>query len=111
MTGVQTCALPIYQGKFIVYSLGNFCFGANRNPPDKDCMIFQQTFTFREGEKQEDRAVRVIPCSVSSVSGRNDYKPTPAEGEEFRRILDKINDCCSVFEVEFDDEGYLAGQE
>ncbi len=100
-----------YQGKFIVYSLGNFCFGANRNPPDKDCMIFQQTFTFREGEKQEDRAVRVIPCSVSSVSGRNDYKPTPAEGEEFRRILDKINDCCSVFEVEFDDEGYLAGQE
>ncbi len=96
-----------YQGKYIVYSLGNFCFGANRNPPDKDCMIFQQTFTFLDGEKQEDREIRVIPCSVSSVGSRNDYKPTPAEGEEFRRILDKINECSRDFGVEFDQEGYL----
>lgn len=96
-----------YGGKFIVYSLGNFCFGANRNPPDKDCMIFQQTFTFLEGEKQEDREIRVIPCSVSSVTGRNDYKPTPSEGEEARRIVDKINECSRSFGVVFDEEGYL----
>lgn len=96
-----------YEGKFILYSLGNFCFGANRNPEDKDCMIFQQTFTFVEGEKQEDRQIRVIPCSVSSVSTRNDYKPTPAEGEEAERILEKINDCSRDFGIQFDNEGYL----
>ena len=96
-----------YQGKFIIYSLGNFCFGANRNPPDKDCMIFQQTFTFVQGEKQEDREIRVVPCSVSSVASRNDYKPTPAEGEEAQRILDKINECSRDFGVEFDSDGYL----
>lgn len=96
-----------YQGKFIVYSLGNFCFGANRNPADKDSMIFQQTFTFLNGERQEERDVRVVPCSVSSVSSRNDYKPTPAEGEEAQRILDKINECSRDFGVEFDAEGYL----
>lgn len=96
-----------YQGKFILYSLGNFCFGANRNPSDKDCMIFQQTFTFVQGEKQEDREIRVIPCSVSSVASRNDYKPTPAEGEEAQRILDKINECSRGFGVEFDSDGYL----
>ena len=96
-----------YQGKYIIYSLGNFCFGANRNPPDKDCMIFQQTFTFVGGEMQEDKEIRVIPCSVSSVSTRNDYKPTPAEGEEAQRILDKINECSRDFGVEFDSDGYL----
>lgn len=96
-----------YQGKFIVYSLGNFCFGANRNPQDKDCMIFQQTFTFLNGEKQEDKAIRAIPCSISSVAGRNDYKPTPAKGEEARRILDKINECSRDFGIVFDSEGYL----
>lgn len=96
-----------YQGKFIIYSLGNFCFGANRNPPDKDSMIFQQTFTFVDGEKQEDKDIRVIPCSVSSVTSRNDYKPTPAEGEEAQRILDKINECSQDFGVEFDSDGYL----
>lgn len=96
-----------YQGKFILYSLGNFCFGANRNPPDKDSMIFRQTFTFVDGVKQEDREIRVIPCSVSSVSSRNDYRPTPMEGEEAQRILDKINECSAGFGVEFDSDGYL----
>ena len=37
-----------YNGKYICYSLGNFCFGANRNPKDKDTMIFQQTFTLKQ---------------------------------------------------------------
>ena len=96
-----------YQGRFIVYSLGNFCFGANRNPPDKDCMIFQQTFTFVDGEKQEDREIRVIPCLVSSVSGRNDYKPTPAEGSEADRILDKINEYSRDMGVVLDMDGCL----
>lgn len=97
-----------YQGKFILYSLGNFCFGANRNPPDKDCAIFQQTFTFVDGVKQEDAQIRVIPCSVSSTSSRNDYKPTPAQGEEAQRILDKINECSRGMGVQLDSEGYLA---
>ncbi len=96
-----------YEGKFIIYSLGNFCFGANRNPPDKDSMIFQQVFTFVDGKKQEDKEIRVIPCSVSSVSSRNDYKPTPAEGEEKQRILDKMNEFSRDFGVEFDSDGYL----
>ncbi len=95
-----------YQGKYIVYSLGNFCFGANRNPTDKDCMIFQQTFTFVDGEKQEESSVRVIPCSVSSTSSRNDFKPTPAKGQEALRILEKINGYSKAFGVEFDQEGY-----
>ncbi len=100
-----------YQGKYIVYSLGNFCFGANRNPQDKDCMIFQQTFTFLDGEKQEDREIRVIPCSVSSVSARNDYRPTPAEGGEAQRIIGRINEYSRDFGLEFDQEGYLKKQE
>jgi poly-gamma-glutamate synthesis protein (capsule biosynthesis protein) len=29
-----------YQGKYIVYSLGNFVYGGNRNPVDKDTFIF-----------------------------------------------------------------------
>ena len=96
-----------YQGKFILYSLGNFCFGANRNPKDKDCMIFQQTFTFLDGVKQEDRQIRAIPCSISSAAGKNDYKPTPAQGEEAGRILDRINAYSQDFGIQFDKEGYL----
>lgn len=97
--------VEVYKERFIVYGLANFCFGGNRNPKDKDTMIFQQTFTFVDGVKQEGQEAKVIPCSVSSVSYRNDFCPTPADGEEYTRILGRINEYSSPFDVAFDEEG------
>lgn len=94
-----------YKGRYIIYSLANFCFGANRNPEDKDTMIFQQTFTFENGEKTEDQKARIVPCMVSSVTSRNDFRPTPATGEDARRIIQRMNEYSSAFGVEFDDNG------
>lgn len=82
----------VYQGRYIVYSLGNFCFGGNSGPSDMDCMIFQQTFTVVDGQAQTDGAVNVIPCSISSESSYNNYQPTPAEGDEAERIMAKIEE-------------------
>lgn len=96
-----------YNGKYIVYSLGNFCFGGNRNPADKDCIIFQQTFCFKDGELLEDTSAGIIPCSVSSVTNRNDYKPTPAEGEAYERILGRMNEYSEEFGVSFDEDGVI----
>lgn len=96
-----------YQGKYIIYSLANFCFGANRNPVDKDTMIAQQTFYFVDGQKQEESEFRIIPCSVSSDSSRNDYKPTPAQGEDALRIINRVNEYSSGFGVLFDENGYV----
>jgi poly-gamma-glutamate synthesis protein (capsule biosynthesis protein) len=68
-----------YKGKQIAYSLGNLVFGGNQNPADKNCLIFQQTFTL----DLDTRAVvsethEAIPYRVSSVTWRNDYHPVPA---------------------------------
>ena len=79
-----------YKGRYIVYSLGNFCFGGNSDPDDKDCLLFQQTFSVAGGEVADDDAVNVIPCSISSTSERNNYPPTPAEGSEKERIEAKV---------------------
>ena len=79
-----------YNGRYIVYSLGNFCFGGNPNPSDKDCMIFQQTFTVTGNDVATDDNINVIPCSISSVSNSNNYQPTPATGDEKTRIEAKI---------------------
>ena len=78
-----------YHGHSIVYSLGNFCFGGNKNPSDKDCMIFQATFTV-QGDSATTDSTTVIPCSISSVSSSNNYQPTPATGDEKERIEAKI---------------------
>ena len=89
-----------YKGKNIVYSLGNFCFGGNRNPADKDTMIFQQTFTFENGALVQDDVTNIIPCSLSSVQQYNDYQPTPLEGEEAQRVQQKIQEFSSGLSAE-----------
>ena len=81
-----------YKGKNIVYSLGNFCFGGNSYPSDMDSMIFQQTFTITDIGVKEDNATNIIPCSISSAYGYNNYQPTPAEGDEKTRIMEKIQE-------------------
>ena len=89
-----------YKGKYIVYSLGNFCFGGNSYPSDMDTMIFQQTFTIDSSGVQPDGQIHVIPCSISSASGYNTYQPTPAQGSEAERILTKINERSQLIEGE-----------
>lgn len=87
LQGIET-----YKGKNIVYSLGNFCFGGNSYPSDMDSMIFQQTFTVDKSGVSTDNNTNIIPCSISSDYDYNNYQPTPAEGEEADRIMDKIGE-------------------
>jgi len=79
-----------YRGRYIVYSLANFSFGGNANPRDQDSIIFQQTFTFYRGALQPNNDINIIPIFSSSVRNRNDFRPTPAHGEEAERILSRI---------------------
>lgn len=80
-----------YKGRYIVYSLGNFCFGGNTNPSDKDTMIFQQTFTIKNGRVAKNKDIKVIPCSLSSSSYTNDLQPRILSGKNRKRVLKKIN--------------------
>ena len=89
-----------YKGKNIVYSLGNFCFGGNSSPSDMDTMIFQQTFTITNDGVQDDNVTNIIPCSISSASDYNNYQPTPAEGDEKTRIMEKIQERSSWIDTE-----------
>lgn len=81
-----------YRGKYIAYSLGNFCFGGNSAPSDMDTIIFQQTFTIQNGEVLSDENINIIPCWISSETGFNNYQPTPAVGDEADRILQKLEE-------------------
>jgi len=99
-----------YKDSYIVYSLGNFCFGGNTNPPDKDTIIYKQTFTFHNDQLVPDDNVSVIPCSVSSVSTKNNYQPTPSTGSEKTRILKRMNSYCKQYGILFDKKGKVKVQ-
>jgi poly-gamma-glutamate synthesis protein (capsule biosynthesis protein) len=97
-----------YNGKIIVYSLGNFSFGANKNPTDKDTAVYQQTFTFVDGVLQADISAKIIPSRLSSHDSYNDYCPVIAEGDKARNIIKRMNEYSAPYSgVYFDEQGNL----
>jgi len=64
-----------YLGKFICYSLGNFCFAGNSKPSDMSSIIFQIRYRVKDGNVSY-RDFRVIPIRISSNSKTNDFIPT-----------------------------------
>ena len=82
-----------YNGGVIYYSLGNFSFGGNMYPKDYDTALLQQEViraadgTVTLGERT------IIPCSISSISKRNNYQPTPYEEgtSGYERVISKLD--------------------
>jgi hypothetical protein len=95
-----------YKGKIIAYSLGNFAFGGNKNPKDKNTMIFQTRFRF-EDNKLKAYGIKVIPCSVSSVQNINDYCPTPLAGDKKDELFKRINELSTNLNFVLKDEFFF----
>ncbi len=64
-----------YKGKYICYSLGNFCFAGNSKPSDMSSFLFQTRFRLKNGEITNE-GFRIIPIRISSRTDRNDFVPT-----------------------------------
>lgn len=85
--------LEFYKGGLIMYSMGNFSFGGNRNPVDKDTVVVQQEFIrTAEGSVVLGETI-LIPCRISSTPSRNDYQPTPYDPTDpgYLRVLSKLD--------------------
>lgn len=81
-----------YNGGIVYYSLGNFSFGGNRNPADKDTAILQQQICRWPDGSVTLGTLSVIPCRVSTVDNWNDYRPTPYEEDHpgYLRAISKL---------------------
>ena len=83
-----------YKDGVIFYSLGNFSFGGNNNPSDKDTAILQQEFIRTPDGKLEMGELTIIPCYVTGIlEYGNDYKPTPIPETDtvaYERVLTKL---------------------
>ena len=82
-----------YNGRYIYYSMGNWTFGGNTNPRDKDTFILRMTV-----ERANDGSVTVlerehIPCASSGETNRNNYQPVPYEKDSdgWKRVMSKLD--------------------
>lgn len=99
--------IEVYKEKYIVYSMGNFCYGGSKNPAEKESMIFQIKFTLEDGVLLPQAKAKVIPCRLSSVKNRNDYCPVILTGEEAKQVIDNMNRYSEEFHTVIDEEGNI----
>ena len=95
-----------YKGRYIFYSLGNFCYGGRSAPKDNDTMIVQATFSFKNGKLIQDADVKAIPCWMSGSGTVNDFSPVIKTGREGDAIIDKINSRSADFNIRFGYDGF-----
>lgn len=85
--------IEYYNGGVIMYSLGNFCFGGNNWPSDADSVIIQQEVVRDVDGTVTLGELSVVPCSVSSTQGQNNFQPTPLDygTEAYDRVIQKLS--------------------
>lgn len=72
--------IEYYNGAYICYSLGNFCFAGNSKPSDMTSYLFQTKFRVKD-DIVLNEGFRIIPIRISSRTDYNDFIPTPLEKE------------------------------
>lgn len=82
-----------YGDGYILYSLGNFSFGGNTAPRDRDTAIVQVTIQLQRDGSYVLSELACIPFCLSSTPKVNDYRPEPYEEgtEEYQRVLSKLD--------------------
>jgi len=89
-----------YNGKYIINSLGNFCFGGNDDPHVRECVVFRQKFIMHWDGTVEDGGIDLIPSLISSTKKYNDFKPRIANMEEGAEIFHDISELSSTLNME-----------
>lgn len=82
-----------YNGGYIFYSLGNWSFGGNTTPRDRDTAIAQiKLVLLKDGTYAMD-GYQLIPCCLSSTAGSNDFRPVPYEegSDDYARAMSKLD--------------------
>ncbi|MEP7121095.1 MAG: CapA family protein [Byssovorax sp.] len=82
--GIET-----YRGRRIVYSLGNFVFGGNVNPADKEAIVYRASFTLLDGQMTPS-SEEIVPVRITTSRGRNDFRPVALAGEERASALSRV---------------------
>ena len=93
--------IEFYNGSFICYSLGNFCFAGHKKPNDMTSIMFQIRYRIKD-HKMSYKDFRIIPIRISSRKDRNDFIPTPfAPGAESDSILSVLRSRDNTKDLEY----------
>ena len=71
----------IYKNRSICYSLGNFCFGGNKEVRALQAMVVRATLTFADDGTYLGQQLALYPANISGTDPVNNYQPLLVSGE------------------------------
>ena len=86
--------IEMYNGKYILYSISNFCFGGNTGLSDPDSCIVQCEFVMNEDNSAvAEYNLNIVPFSQTSTRPGNDYCPIPYEWgtDDYYRVMERLS--------------------
>lgn len=90
-----------YNGKYIVYSLGNCSFCGHKKPSDMLTFIFQTRFKFRDDQMVEN-TFRIIPCRISSRTDYNDFAITPlTKTQDITTVINQMKNKQNIKKLDY----------
>lgn len=97
-----------YKGGVIMYSMGNWSFGGNTAPRDRDTAIVQVKLKKDADGSISTEGWQAIPCCLSSTDSVNDYCPKPydKDSEEYKRAMSKLDGTWTGADLNVDYSGY-----
>ena len=77
----------IYKNRSICYSLGNFCFGGNKQVRALRAMVVRATLTFADDGTYLGQQLALYPAHISGTDPQNNYQPLLVSGEEAQAAM------------------------
>lgn len=79
--------IEIYNNRSIVYSIGNFCFGGNKDVRAIETMVLKAELTFADDGTYKGQQLSLYPAHISGTQEYNDYQPRFVTGDAAREVL------------------------
>lgn len=83
--------MEVYNGRYIFYSMGNFCFGGNVKVRALESCALRLTLTFDDDGTYLGQQLRVYAANVSGDPEVNDFQPRLVTGEAAEAVWARID--------------------
>jgi len=91
--------MDVYKNRYIMYSLGNFCFGGNSSVvverygvyySARESLIVRAELTFSDEGEYLGQQLKLYPAYTSGSTPQNNYQPVMADAEGVKVVMDRI---------------------
>lgn len=79
--------MDVRRNRTILYSLGNFCFGGNKNVRAMQSLVAVADLTFSPEGKYLGQQIDLYPAHISGTEQRSNYQPLLVSGADAKRVM------------------------